>query len=227
VFSPVLDRRRTRELRADSGNESGPKVYVYCSIITCEEHIIWVLCISSLLSREVSDILCKGWFPSNTSHEHPLFVHVNPVVSRPSLCMTDLTIPKRPTICTESILLSTKIQIWQHAHVMHTAGVILHPDKRDPPIHSHSNRILATSCLHPKPSALQACFDGGWSYDTLPSWYWLNVKEHVAPRKLLCVFEQVDLGDAQISKSRLVLNQEVAEGNGVRSACRALVMPST
>jgi hypothetical protein len=52
------------------------------------------------------------------------------------------------------------------------------------------------------------------------------MKEHVAFRELLCVFEQVDLGDAQISESRFVLNQEVAESNGVRSACRALVMSS-
>jgi hypothetical protein len=42
VFSPVLERRRTRELHADSGRESGPKVYIYLSIIICEEHIIWV-----------------------------------------------------------------------------------------------------------------------------------------------------------------------------------------
>jgi hypothetical protein len=129
-------------------------------------------------------------------------------------------------MCTENILLSAKIQIWQHAHVMHTAGVILHPDKRNPPMPSHSTPILATSCLHPKPSALQACFDGGQSYDILPSWYWLNMKEHVAFREFLCVFEQIGLGDAQISESRLVLNQEVAEGDGVRSACRALVMSS-
>jgi hypothetical protein len=163
-------------------------------------------CISSFLFREVSNILCKGWFPSNTSHEHPLFVNLNPSVPRRSLCATHLTIPWKPTICTGNILLSAKIQIWQHAHVMHTTGVILHPDKRNSPMSSHSTPILATSCLHPKPSVLQACFDGGWSYDILPTWYWLNMKEHVAFRELLCVFEQVDLGDAQVSKSRLVLN---------------------
>jgi hypothetical protein len=43
VFSSVLDRRCTRQLRVDSGSESEPKVYIYLSIITCEEYTICVL----------------------------------------------------------------------------------------------------------------------------------------------------------------------------------------
>jgi hypothetical protein len=224
VFSPVLDRRCTGELRADSGASQHLRYIIISVLSPAKSTSYGFWCISSLLSIAVSDILCKGWFPSNISHEHPLFV--NPIVPRSSLCATHLTIPWKPTICTGNILLSAKIQIWQHAHVMHTAGVILHHDKRNPPMPSHSIPILATPCLYPKTSALQTYFDGGRSYDVLPSWYWLNMKEHVAFREFLCVFEQVDLGDAQVSKSRLVLNQEVAEGDGVRSACRALMMSS-
>jgi hypothetical protein len=85
---------------------------------------------------------------------------------------------------------------------------------------------MTTSWLCPESSALQACFDRGWSYDILPGSHWLDMEEHVAFREFLCVFEQVDLGDAQITESRFVLNQEVAEGNGIRRSCRALVISS-
>jgi hypothetical protein len=49
------------------------------------------------------------------------------------------------------------------------------------------------------------------------------MEEHVAFWEPLCVFKQANLGDAQISELRLVLDEEIAESNGVGGTCKALV----